>query len=643
MKFSFISLFIKSLLVLIGLSFISFSLSAQDFKGVGIGTTNPDQSALLDLSSNNKGLLLPRMTLQQRSSINQPAQGLLVYQTDFLNGLYVYTGSDWSPISLPATANLTTNATSWNTLGNANLDANSFLGTTDDFPLVFKVKNEFAGLLDSKRSNTFLGFKTGWATQSFNSVVMGAYALQRASTGNDNVVIGYQSMFSHEDGQYNVSVGSLSSATNVTGSKNTVVGAMAGYRSRGSSNVLIGFQAGYFEQGSDKLYIHNNASQVPLIYGDFKANRLGINATNLGNTLTINSGENDNSGLQLQRLTSASATKESNKKVLSVDENGNVILVPDMGQNSSTDTTTTDNFWVADAYNIVNKNAGLVRITNGLTVGETITSKRLEVADGGIVFKKVNAFTSPLASNGKVLTLDTFGNVILVNDAVGSESEWSVVGSDVINKNVGKVFIKKDIDVAGTSTAKGMIVGTGGLKLQGTTSASRASTTNGKVLSVDSQGNVVLVNDVVGRTDPTYWKQTNGRVELKQTSKVVIGDGITKFPDAYNLFVSKGILAERVRVAVPNSEKWADYVFKPNYRLMPLKEVEKFILSYGYLPNMFSADDAAKNGMDVLEMSIKLLEKVEELTLYSIEANEQILKANKRIEDLERRLSKLEK
>jgi hypothetical protein len=56
---------------------------------VGIGTSVPDQSALLDLSSNSKGLLIPRMSLSQRSSIQNPANGLLIYQSDFASGFSV--------------------------------------------------------------------------------------------------------------------------------------------------------------------------------------------------------------------------------------------------------------------------------------------------------------------------------------------------------------------------------------------------------------------------------------------------------------------------------------------------------------------------------------------------------------------------
>ena len=65
---------------------------------VGIGTTTPDSSALLEISSTSSGLLVPRMTQVQRDAIASPATGLLIYQTDNTAGFYSYNGSVWSCI-----------------------------------------------------------------------------------------------------------------------------------------------------------------------------------------------------------------------------------------------------------------------------------------------------------------------------------------------------------------------------------------------------------------------------------------------------------------------------------------------------------------------------------------------------------------
>ena len=63
----------------------------------GIGTTTPHPSAALDVSSTNKGLLLPRLTQAQREAIGSPAPGLVVYQTDNAAGPYVYGGTTSAP------------------------------------------------------------------------------------------------------------------------------------------------------------------------------------------------------------------------------------------------------------------------------------------------------------------------------------------------------------------------------------------------------------------------------------------------------------------------------------------------------------------------------------------------------------------
>lgn len=67
----------------------------QAQQNIGIGTTTPDSSALLDISSTNKGVLIPRMTYAQRIAIPQPAEGLCVYQTDSISGIYNYLDGAW--------------------------------------------------------------------------------------------------------------------------------------------------------------------------------------------------------------------------------------------------------------------------------------------------------------------------------------------------------------------------------------------------------------------------------------------------------------------------------------------------------------------------------------------------------------------
>jgi hypothetical protein len=82
----------KSISIAIVFVFSTFYMQAQ----VGIGTSSPNTSAQLDVTSTTKGFLPPRMTASERTAISNPATGLLVYQTDgSAPGLYYYGGSGW--------------------------------------------------------------------------------------------------------------------------------------------------------------------------------------------------------------------------------------------------------------------------------------------------------------------------------------------------------------------------------------------------------------------------------------------------------------------------------------------------------------------------------------------------------------------
>ncbi len=88
------------------------------------------------------------------------------------------------------------------------------------------------------------------------------------------------------------------------------------------------------------------------------------------------------------------------------------------------------------------------------------------------------------------------------------------------------------------------------------------------------------------------------------------------------LTVNGTIHAKEVKVDLTGS--LADYVFDPTYTLMPLHQVEQFVKTNNHLPEIPSAAEISKNGMNMGEMQNKLLQKVEELTLYVIEQQKQI-------------------
>jgi hypothetical protein len=108
------------------------------------------------------------------------------------------------------------------------------------------------------------------------------------------------------------------------------------------------------------------------------------------------------------------------------------------------------------------------------------------------------------------------------------------------------------------------------------------------------------------------------------TGRVKIGN--VTVPNAnYMLFVEKGILAERFKCALKSDQtNWSDYVFEKDYKLMKLVELEKFVKKYKHLPNIPSAEQVYKEGIDLADMDALLLEKIEELTLYVIELEKKV-------------------
>ncbi|MNQ59996.1 hypothetical protein D3C85_742620 [compost metagenome] len=119
-----------------------------------------------------------------------------------------------------------------------------------------------------------------------------------------------------------------------------------------------------------------------------------------------------------------------------------------------------------------------------------------------------------------------------------------------------------------------------------------------------------------------------------------IGIG-TSNPDT-KLAVNGTIHSKEVKVDMLG---WPDYVFKKEYNLPTLQEVEKHINEKGHLENIPSEEEVLENGINLGEMNAKLLQKIEELTLYTIEQNKQIKQLkneNQNFKLVFERLSKIE-
>lgn len=204
-------------------------------QNVGIGTSLPDASALLDLSSTTKGLLIPRMTTGQRTTFATVIKGLTVFDIT-TNSFWFYDGTAW--VELPGANKI------WKLDGNAGTNATvNFIGTTDAEPLVFKVNNLRAGFIYS--SNTALGYQTFTNnTSGFSNSAFGYKTLSLNNTGYQNTAVGHSSLSDNTAGNENCAIGNSALRDNINGSGNCAVGILALSKNKyGDKNVAVGSQA----------------------------------------------------------------------------------------------------------------------------------------------------------------------------------------------------------------------------------------------------------------------------------------------------------------------------------------------------------------------------------------------------------------
>ncbi len=255
---------------------LSFGLTVHAQVAINNDGSIPDNSAMLDIKSDTKGLLTPRMSTAQRLAISTPAEGLLLFDTS-AGTFWYFNGTNW--IDLAGSA-----SPGWLLTGNSGTDtAINFIGTIDNQPLRFRVNNAWAGELHPTNGNVSFGLAAGQSittglsntaigrsslygntSGNFNTAA-GEGSLVTNTTGSFNAATGYQALYSNSTGSYNVANGTSALYSNTTGDNNTANGYQAlNSNTSGFNNTANGYKALF----SNTTGIYNNANGFRALYSN---------------------------------------------------------------------------------------------------------------------------------------------------------------------------------------------------------------------------------------------------------------------------------------------------------------------------------------------------------------------------------------
>ncbi len=628
--------------------------------GVGVGTNGaPHASAALDVTGTTKGFLFPRMTYAQRNAIGTPATGLMVYQTDAIglstSGVYFYDGSIWKRIArADELGGGGGGSTGWTISSDdqySNLPGNVGIGTsmpTSKFHLVGNMLTE-SGSITINNPTAILqlqsaGVNKGFMQLSGNNVRIGTNS---GNTGGEFIVRmnGNTNMVIDSTGDVGIGIADPERKLHVEGGSIMVAhpGTFAGFPYAPMVNFKMTAED---EKKGGLRFIRDGNYLAEMIYTvdadgpnyislsadgtgqkDIFLNsdsRVGINmngslfepkaqlhvrATSGNDAIALHSAlTSDNATIQFYDATNTGGNPDTKKTFIELQDANNLRMGTNSG-NTSGDLIIRMN----GTDRVMVDQAGKVGI------GTFPPIAKLHV-DGGD-----DADPNPFNGNGYLMLGDpTATNVIFDNNEIlarnGANSATLTMQHDGGALKVGsthKLYVGDNGNVGintGNPLAKLDVIG------------------RIRVDKDDEAIGITGLNPYIG-----LWYNDNYRSRIQQLSdqlyihstdkvhldgdQVAIGNMLTT-ADEYKLTVTGKIICEELKVELAGN--WPDYVFADEYELTPLHELKSFIDTHNHLPNIPNATNVEKDGFEVGEMNRKLLEKVEELTLYVIQLQEQI-------------------
>ncbi len=473
----------KKLVFTLVLSLIAVNMFSQ--VAINSDGSSPDASAILDIQSNAKGLLIPRMDTPHRTAIASPAQGLMVYDTDdstfyfyknnswikvgegtegwYLSGNYVYTPYDSVGIGTSTPM--------------ARLEVHGRISQTGTGKSVFL--GEGAGKEDdiSNNYNVFVGYYAGYYNISGEGNVINGYdAFYRNRTGNYNVAYGYKSLNKNISGYYNVAIGAHSLFSNVSGYDNVANGYMAMYKNtNGYDNIASGYCAlyentsGYYNIAFGKRALYLNTlghDNIGLGYNALRSNTTGIYNMALGSEALYYNTQGEYNIAIGQKCLFNNNTGNNNiaigmKALDSTDASNNIAIGYQAGYSNKTGS---GNIFIGYQAGYFETRSNRLYIDNTSTLTPLIGGN---FSTDEVVINGTLKITGGNPGEGKILKSDASGNASWVDGNTLNGGGWTVNGNYIYNigdsVGIGTSSPHEPFEIADSDRGSGrMIISDGG-------------------------------------------------------------------------------------------------------------------------------------------------------------------------------------
>lgn len=492
-------------------------------------------------------------------------------------------------------------------------------------------------------NTTLLGYKSGYAlTSGNNNILLGYQAGQGITTGSNNILLGYNIDFTSATASNQLNIGNLIFGTGLDGTGTTIASGNVGIGTA-SPNVsslldLTSVTKGFLPPRmtttektaittpANGLIVHDISTNKPNYYNGTSWVEYGSeNATQWGTTgsdIYYTAGKvgigtaSPATTLHVAGSISSPGTATGSEK-FGIGAVSNSLSSTAIGANSIAQTQSTAigaNSNAAGPYSTA-VGEGSYALGSGTVVGRGSSASNGWVAIGH----------GAIASHSS--------SIVIGGSLSSTASNQFLVGSSLAGYGIADFII-------GTGASSGNANSYGGLKMK-TTNGS-GTNINGADLKFaggsgtgSANGGYISFLTTAPGVSGTVVNPEQERLRITPSGYVGIG---TINPQSL-LSVNGTITAKKLVVSLTG---WPDYVFRKDYKLPTLQEIEEFIAVNQHLPGVPSASEVEKNGVNVGENQAILLKKIEELTLLLINQDKEQKKLQDMIQQQNRRIMKLE-